>query len=194
MRRRTLLGLLPAAALAGCVGGGDPGTEPGDGSEPGGTATVDPPPYDEIGCPTFDDAAEATVCAHTADATGPVLEPERPVFRDDEDGGRTFEFVVRNRTTDRLEFNPYDWRLHRRTDDGWTGLGPDAVPQPITSVEAGGLYRYRLATIEFDDAGDADRPIVADLAPGATHAFSVTVAIGDERVELVCLFRYVVSG
>lgn len=192
MRRRTLLATLPAAALAGCTG--DPPSG-GGGGAPTATAARGDLPFDDIGCPSFADGVDETVCAHTAGQTGAVLDPAAYVFEDDPDDGEpgTLDVVVRNRSGERLEWNPYDWSLHRRAGEGWVYEGPDAVPEPLTYVDPGGTFRYRLATAELSSTGGADRPVVVDLEPGSTYAFSITVQGNGRTTELVAPFEYVAT-
>ena len=232
MRRRTFIAAsLPlVAATAGCVGGaGRPGASPRTGSDdpdstPGTSATTEPPGsarppapatasdvFDEFGCPSFDDAADRTVCYHAVDPTrvDVVLGVDPEVFDPylEDDTVETLTFTLYNRSDWYFRFNHYAWGIERFEDGEWVHVAPDAYPEPLMELAPGGTYAWELPSEPHPSPG-ADRSMRLDVAlPAGVYAFHVAGSFGpgfdttepstgapqgdppDERVECVGLFR-----
>lgn len=208
MHRRALLSTLglAAAGLAGCVSSGPGGSGSGPPEEspvdatptestptdatptPTETASGFPPASDAFGdlaCPGFDDHADRTVCYHEAavDEASLVLTAEPEVVDPAADDADAVRFVLYNESGATIQFNPYDWDVHRRGEDGeWRHVAPDIHPEPMTSVATGERFTWLLPTsaaaAETTPVGD-DRenvqPIGVELDAG-TYAFSTTVS------------------
>lgn len=207
MHRRALLSTLglSAVGLAGCVSGGPPGSgsgppeeSPVDATPTDSTATDATPTetangpapasdaFGDLSCPSFDDQADRTVCYHEAAvADAPLVLAAEPEVVDPaaDDGAAFVRFVLYNESGATIQFNPYDWDVHRRGDGGeWTHVAPEVHPEPMTSVTTGERFTWLLpigaATETATPAGDEGedvQPIGVELDAG-TYAFGVTVS------------------
>lgn len=233
MRRRSFLASsVPAlAGLAGCVGGaGSPGT-PGQSAtrattpEATSRATTDspgpvedapaPPPasdvFDHLGCPSFDDSADRTVCYHAVDpsSTDVVLgvDPEvfDPYLRDGD--VETLTFRLYNRSAWHFHVNPDGWGIERFDDGEWDHVAPAGHDASVVALPPGATYTWELPSEPHPTPFD-ERYSVLDLALSAgVYAFHVagsfdagfsttetatdtpTAEPPDEHVECVGLFR-----
>lgn len=191
MQRRTLLATLGSTALglAGCVGGADPTgppagaptdtptdahtpTETTDGVSPAGDRFAD------RDCPTLGDHVGRTVCYHAADLASAALvvtaDPE--VADPAASNAASVQFTLHNRSDWPVQFNPYDWSIHRREDDGWTRVAPDATPDPIVRRAAGETFTWELATAPQPGSSMSEhQPVGAPLDAGV-FAFHVAVS------------------
>jgi hypothetical protein len=197
MHRRTLLVGLAAIAGAGCVGRGSPeDTDTPAGDDPGDSPMTDDP-FADVPCPAVRERADRHVCYHTlADPeTAPlVLSPGRQRV----DWGAAAEvvepltFTLHNRTGAEVGFNWYDWAIHRRTDEGWTRVAPEMIPEPWTSIAADETYVWSLADTEHDPPREDRAHTVVQSLDAGTYAFSVDVQAetggSTERVACVALF------
>lgn len=223
MRRRTLLASLATlAGTAGCVSGGEgaapqatesPTSSPTDVHTDTRTTTETPPQPDaatdvfaDVGCPSFDDHADETVCYHDADVeTADLLltaEPEvfDPYLGDDD--VEALQFVLYNQSDWPIGFNPYAWGIERHDDGEWSHVAPETYPEPFVEQRPGTAMRWILpAESGSPPAGDDVHPLSVALDPGV-YAFHLTVSYGGistetptdqpkpaDRVELVALFR-----
>ena len=232
MQRRTFIAAsLPiVAAAAGCVGGaGRPGASPGTGSDdadatPGTSTTTDPPGsarppapalasdvFAGFDCPSFDDAADRTVCYHEVDPTRAdvVLGVDPEVFDPhlDDDTVETLTFTLYNRSDWHFRFNHYAWGIERLEDGEWVHVAPEAYPEPLMELPPGRTYTWELPS-EPHSSPNRDRSMRLDVALSAgVYAFHVAGSFGPEfgtretsadtptadppdgRVECVGLFR-----
>ncbi|MFB6188899.1 MAG: hypothetical protein ABEI57_03360 [Halapricum sp.] len=207
MQRRSYLAALGGAfavATAGCMSAADdPGNSPpADGS----TTTTEPPDgsmatdealaFADVGCPSFDEHADRTICSTTADEGVPVrFDPPQPAAFEpttDDDTVETFPITLANHSETTFGFNPYAWALKRHTDEGWVHVAPDAVPEPWTTLEPGESYTFSLSAESIPTQRvDGSRSIVLDLDSGV-YAMVIDGLLGEdessERIECVALF------
>lgn len=202
---------LTAVGLAGCVSSGPAGSGSGPPEEtpidatptettptdrtPTPTETVSGPApasdaFGDLACPSFDEHADRAVCYHEAavdetalDETSLVLAAEPEVVDPAaDDGANAVRFVCYNDSGATIQFNPYDWEIHRRDEGGeWRHVAPEIHPEPMTSVATGERFTWLLptgpaaeATTATDDDDDV-QPVGVELDAG-TYAFSVTVS------------------
>lgn len=209
MHRRALLSTLglTAAGLAGCVsdgpagpGSGPPEESPVDATPTESTPTDETPTptvtasgpapasdaFGDLECPSFDDHADRTGCYHDAavDEASLVLAAEPEVVDPAADDGAAFvRFVLYNESGATIQFNPYDWDVHRRGEEGeWTHVAPEVHPEPMTSVATGERFTWLLPTgpaagesAPVGDDRENVQPVGVELGAG-TYAFSVTVS------------------
>ena len=96
--------------------------------------------------------------------------------------GSSVTFSLVNRSRECLTGNEYDWRLYRRTVDGWREYGPDVVRQASTSMPPGTTHGWRFAVADehVDDPpplGSGEYAFVTDLSRnGRLHATRFDVA------------------
>lgn len=237
MRRRTFLAssvpaLAGIASLAGCLGeAGSPGTSPAPGTgagpatteptEPGpssrtspptepGVAPAPPPATDvfaDIGCPSFVESADRTVCYHAVDPSSAdvVLGVDPEVF-DPDLGDSTIEtltFTLYNRSEWHFHFNPYGWGIERLEDGTWDHVEPEAVNPLLTVMPPGETHAWELPSQVHPTPRDDDRMVLDVALPAGVYAFHIHGSFGtdlvgtstptdeppEERVECVGLFR-----
>lgn len=176
MKRRAFLATAGLVATTGCLG------RAGTGDTSTTTSHAD-----EADCPDLSDGTDPTVCSGAAE--------NQPVsFGQSVDRvavGETLEVTLVNEDAESVGLNPYDWRVHRQTDDGWERVERGAVIEPWVVIEAGDRVRWRVGV------GDAAEPDTSpddvyggslDLGAGERYAFSVSVDVDDERVLFVAPF------
>lgn len=219
MQRRTLLATVGTVlGSTGCLSTDDPpaNTPSGDDTvtstdEPTVTTDertpgVDVPDatdvFDGFECPSFDDAADQSVCYHTATDEAVVLTAEPEVFDPygGDDNVETLSFGLYNRSAWTFGVNPYDWSLHRFEGDGeWTKVAPDGpIREPLYLLDPGETYRWKIPSHSGPTPNDDNvRYLDVSLSPGV-YAFSVTgsyqivddsTAAPEGRTELVALTR-----
>lgn len=192
MRRRDVLAAVGGAASAGASGCLGTAGVPSGGAGSGTPA-----------CPSFDSEADLTICA-SEDQDGPLavgrsgteLTGSASSSSDgngsSSSGGNesvdTLTFAVRNQSGQPFEFNPHAWEIRRRESDGWVHVAPDAVPKPRRSLPPAGQYDWVLS-LSLHPSPNAGREvqITESLRPGE-HAFSISGALGDRRIECVARF------
>jgi len=178
MERRPVLALVGTAltlpGLTGCLlapddsGGGDRDPAAGDGPQTtdGGRESR----FAGEPCPSFVGNAARTVCYHTvAASTEPVvLSPSvETVGAPTTDGGEGdgISFQLRNDGADVVGLNPHDWRIERRTAEGWEHVAPDMYIEPWTTLERAERVTWHLgedptesdavAAVRVDESLDA---------------------------------------
>jgi hypothetical protein len=176
MKRRAFLATGAVLATAGCLG------RTGTGSDDSTTTSGD-----GADCPDVSDGTDATVCA---DAAG-----SQPVsFGQSADRvavGETLEGTLVNDAADEVGLNPYDWRVHRETEDGWQRVERGAVIEPWIVLEAGDSVRWRVGVGDTADPDTSPEDVYGGalaLESGQRYAFSVPVAVGDDSVVFVAPF------
>ncbi|MFB6164311.1 MAG: twin-arginine translocation signal domain-containing protein [Haloarculaceae archaeon] len=212
MKRRTVLaktGALGAGALtAGCAQrAGDRGAPPDDGTDPGSDDDeTDTMPDDETPttdrfagdpCPSFDESADRTVCAHTVDpnAAAVYLTASEQVFAPTtgDHSVEMIQFDLHNEGDENVGLNPYAWGIERQSHDGWEHVAPDVHIEPWTELAPGETYTWVLSVQEHPSPhAPRTQQIVQDLQSG-TYAFDVTCLRDDgskeaTRIEAVALF------
>lgn len=227
MRRRTFLvaSIPPLVGLPGCVGdASSPGTspEPGAGDTP--TGTTEPPKTDlapapdpatdvfaDMACPSFDDAADRTVCYHRVDPStedvvlGVGKEVFDPYLRDDD--VETLRFTLYNRSDWHFHFNPDGWGIERFDDGRWVHVAPEAHNVPLALLPPGETYVWEIPSQLHPTPFDEWYTVLDVALPAGVYAFHVAGSFGgslgtgrtptdtptaeppDERVECVGLFR-----
>ncbi|MDH5021551.1 hypothetical protein [Halobacterium rubrum] len=175
MKRRAFLATGAVLATAGCLGRAGTG---GDDSTP---TSVD----DD--CPDVSDGTDATVCSGTA-------ENQPASFGQSADRvavGETLEVTLANDSADEVGLNPYDWRVHRETEDGWEPVDRGAVIEPWVVLEAGERVRWRVGVGETADTDTGPEDVYGGtlaLESGQRYAFSVSVDVDEDRVVFVAPF------
>jgi len=212
MRRRTVLAAIGTTlATTGCLGATSPGTGDGDGAtdsptdSPTETPGTPDGPYPEYPdsirnaeCPSFADA-DRTVCNHTRSADAEVFfSVSSPVYEytRGDDAVETVTFTLHNESDREFGFNPYGWAVKQKTSSGWKHVAPEVHPEPWTTVQPGGTYRWELATETHPTpkAEDQQYPVVEDLSSGL-HAFTIAGLLGDgdDPVEIECIALFDVA-
>jgi len=183
-RRRLLAGLgAGVVALAGCTAPGSTNGRTSDGTDDG---TSDDPAFE--GCPAVRANVDETVCAATAGDAPVVLRPS--ATRVESPG--TLRFVLANGGDATLGLNPYDWAVHRRGDDGWAKVAPDAVVQPWFEVPPGESMTWELQ-VGAANATPEDVRVAGPLdLDSGVYAFSV-VAARDESTRTAYVARFRVA-
>lgn len=162
-RRRVLLtAAATAGGLAGCIGGGPPGsgtdaaaagtgtgtdtTDAGDPGTDGSSPTPDPAAG--VGCPSYDRReVERVVCSSDPpeDALVFVPDPERAELP-----RAAVACRLENDSDEPFETNFHDWTLHKHVDGEWQYLGPYAVVQPLHRLAPGETHVRRLLVDNTD--------------------------------------------
>ncbi|WP_256296920.1 hypothetical protein [Haloarchaeobius salinus] len=188
MQRRALLTAFAtgAAGLAGCLQGpldiaGGSSDAPTDGWSA------------ERPCPTFDAAADRTVCTgggHPAPSGVPVAvhPPAATPLR----AGTSFALTLRPQGDVPLTFAPGDWTVRRRGEDGWIDVASGAAADGFATVYPGERYEWLVGGAEPVATADGAARIGASFDPGR-YAFSLTASVGrgwtrGERFGCVALF------
>lgn len=202
MRRRRFIGAAGCAlaAAAGCISGSDDTTRTDsegngpDDSTPTGTPAEDP--LSDVGCPSFSDSADQTVCAHTdhdADVY-PTVSDQVFVPTTDDDSVELLKIQLHNEGDSVFGLNPHEWALKRQTGDGWEHVAPEEYIEPWYNLAPGEAYTWTLS-VETHPSPNGDRhtSITENLDAG-TYAFQVTgIADPDSdngtNIESVALFK-----
>lgn len=234
MRRRAFLASsVPLlAGLTGCgsdTGSQGPSPEPGtrdefptktrppaDADSPSGSdAALAPDPasdlFADVGCPSFDDSADRTVCYHEVDpSTADVVLGIAPELfdPDDEDGVvETLTITLYNRSDWHFHFNPHGWGIERLDDGEWVHVAPEAIHPLLSVLPPGETHAWEIPSEPHPTPFD-ERYTVLDVALAAgVYAFHVAGSFGgglrtpgtptatptaeppEERIECVGLFQ-----
>lgn len=225
MRRRRFLlaSALGLSSVAGCTtNGGAQGADTSTGKSPTTTARTSPPSqtttglpvpepasgvFDGVECPSFDDAADRSVCYHEVDPAGAdvVLSVEPEVFDPSPGDGtvETLEFTMYNRSRWHFHLGPYDWGIERYEDGEWVHVAPDTIEPLEYALPSGETNTWELPSAPHPSPmREAWTVLDVALRPGL-YAFNLdgsfarggggtTTRAGsppDERVEFVGLFR-----
>ena len=191
MRRRSLLAALAAgtAATAGCSGvldSEDPPTpeDPSSGtppSTPTETGPTTPASQVDLSLPFEAVSPEAAAdgpavpddwVAYGRSASALQVVPEAVSFGHEE----PVRFALANGTDSTVQFNPYNWRLHKHAAGEWVRIEPTVIPEPVTDLPSGESHVWELATIAEsrpDSWRRTDRSTLRlDRLGGGTYAFS----------------------
>lgn len=208
MKRRTLLATIGAVvAGAGCVDSSSPDDETGVGDNGTDTPSDDTPTesdgddaggsFDDIGCPSFADTADRTVCSggESDSAVYPTVSEAVFTPTTDDERVKTMQITVHNESETPFGFNPYSWAIKRQTEDGWEHVAPEEYVEPWFTLPAGETYTWEL-TVESTETEEKDRllPVSEDLDSG-TYAFQITGQLSEtgeesaETIECVGLFE-----
>jgi hypothetical protein len=175
VKRRAFLATGAVLATAGCLGC------VGTGSDDSTTTSG------EGACPDVHGGTDATVCAGAAGS-------QPASFGQSTDRvavGETLEVTLVNNSAESVGLNPYDWAVHRETDDGWKPVDRGAVVEPWVVLEAGDSVRWRVGvgdTADPDTSPDDVYGGALDLDSGRRYAFSVDVDLDDDPVVFVAPF------
>jgi hypothetical protein len=201
MERRTLLATIGSSLLAaGCVSGSseDDGTTtdgtptdgtPTDGTPTDGTPTATPgdgtrnegdsvgASFEDIECPSFTES-DRTICTHSesdTDADVALRVPEA-VFTPttDDDSVETMEITLQNGSDTWFGLNPYEWRLKRQTDEGWTHVAPEEYIEPWWTLDAGETVTWELAVESHPTPEQDDVIAITEDLDSGTYAFQMT--------------------
>lgn len=194
MKRRTLIVAAGGAlATAGCVSpttaGDDSSTDGNADQTPSdGTPTETPSegdgagaPFEDIGCPSFAEEVDRTVCAHTESDSDVYPTVSTDVFSPTtgDDSVETMQIQVHNDSAHSFGFNPYAWALKRRTEGGWEHVAPDEYVEPWYTLDPTQTYTWALSVEPHPSPnGERRTDIVEDLDSG-TYAFQMTGFLSD---------------
>jgi len=176
MKRRAFLATTGVVATAGCLGRADTGddsttTSGGDGTD----------------CPDVHGGTDATVCSG-ADGSQPVSfgqSTDRVAL------GEALEVTLVNDSASEVGLNPYDWAVHRETDDGWERVERGPVIEPWVVLDQGDRVRWRVGVGDAADPDTSPDDVYGGtlaLDSGQRYAFSVSVDVDGERVVFVAPF------
>lgn|GEM_PF-3403732 len=167
MRRRTYLGGVAAAALAGCLG------------SPAGST--------DSRCPQFDAETDRVVCDDDDDPDV-SLEPDqdRLTTEPDDETVETLPIRLENRTAE--QFAPAAWRLERTVDDGWRTEIHGTVS--TDAVGAGESHVWAVSREAHPTLYDESRTALAvGSVPDGDYVFAVVGLLGETRVETHARFE-----
>lgn len=132
-----LLGVAASTSGAACLGG--PGDRPG----PRGAERF------RSGCPPVDQSHLGRhVCSHTVDPdeTSIYLLPASATTR----SPSSLTLTLYNFSPHRVQFNPYDWTVWRRTDEGWNELERHGHTDGGRPLASGATMSWQLGEIMED--------------------------------------------
>lgn len=147
-------------------------------------------------CASFVGNADRTVCSdNPGDAEVYITRSdERFVDYGGNDTVETARFTLVNESDRTFTLDVNDWAVKRQTDDGWLHVAPDDHIDALTDVSAGGRYEWHLGTESHSAPMSEDsQSIVADLASAERHQFIVHGSLGDEHIECVASFKYLLA-
>lgn len=147
-------------------------------------------------CPSFVGNADRTVCSDNPGDAEVYLtrSDERFVDYGGNDTVETTRFTLVNESDRTFTIDVNDWAVKRQTDDGWHHVAPDDHTDALTEVSASGRHEWLLGTESHSAPMSEDsQSIVAELASAGRHAFVVHGSLGDEHIECVARFKYLLA-
>lgn len=147
-------------------------------------------------CPSFVRDADRTVCSDDSGDAEVYIDPSEERFVDygADETVQTIRFTLRNESDRPFSIDVNDWAVKHRTDSGWQHVAPDDHTDERVEVPSGGSYEWTLATQTHPSPMAADsQSIVVDLRSAETYAFAVHGSLGDEHIECVTRFEYVLA-
>jgi len=200
MNRRTVLATLgsAAASAAGCVGLAptDRGSESThDHARSGaGTPAVDGSEVSGA-CPSVAADPDRTVCWPPADRirSRVYLNASVPVFEPDPDDSAvdTLEFVLHDQHPDRsVGVDPDDWRIDRRTAEGWTHVASGSPSGRWRTVDPGERYVWSLSLRPHPTPRTDDTTYLVRALDDGTYALGTVAHLGgraDDALRIECV-------
>jgi hypothetical protein len=200
MKRRTVLATLgsAAASAAGCVGLAptDHGSEStGDDARTGvGSPAVD---GSQVAgpCPSVAADPDRTVCWPPAERirSRVYLNASIPVFEPDPDDSavETLEFVLHDQHSDRrVGVDPDDWRIDRRTGEGWDHVASGQSSDRWRTIEPGERYTWSLSLRPHPTPRTDDTTYLTRALDDGTYAFGTVAHLGgraDDALRIECV-------
>lgn len=149
-----------------------------------------------VGCPSFVGEADPTVCADDRGDADVYISRADDRFVDYEanDTVETTKFTLVNESDSPFSLDVNDWAIKRRTDGGWHHVAPEQHADALTEVSAGGRYEWTLGTEPHSAPMSEDsQSIFVDLDSAKKYAFVVHGYLGNEHIECLARFEYLLA-
>jgi hypothetical protein len=91
----------------------------------------------------------------------------------DGESGDGIEFELRNDGADSVGLNPYEWRIERRTDEGWDHVAPEMYIEPWTTLRSGERVTWLLGDATETASESLETIRIEESLDAGVYAFGV---------------------